>query len=306
MGVFVAILVGCCVLGFPTLASHILDWQHSLTRYVAGGQHLVDRTLLMLEGHWSVLADAGIAAKASTQLSYWSSHFVDEQLESVVMSAGSWLPILLLAPFITFFQLRDGRRFKHFISNAVPNAFFEKTLFLLNEVDRTTRAYFQGLIKLTILDTITLATGLSLMGMPTPLALALICAILAWVPFVGSVVGGLMVVMVAATDFPAQPGMAYGAVVLFIVVRILDDFVYMPMTVGKSLHMHPLLTVLMIFIGGAIAGISGLMLVLPLLGVIMVVGGTIGEIVNDPRLMARHRNARALQKKQASVDLVEP
>jgi predicted PurR-regulated permease PerM len=202
--------------------------------------------------------------------------------------------------------VRDGRRFKHFISNAVPNAFFEKTLFLLNEVDRTTRAYFQGLIKLTILDTITLATGLSLMGMPAPLALALICAILAWVPFVGSVVGGLMVVMVAATDFPDQPTMAYGAVVLFIIVRILDDFVYMPMTVGKSLHMHPLLTVLMIFIGGAIAGISGLMLVLPLLGVIMVVGGTVGEIVNDPRLMARHRNARMLQKKQASADLVEP
>ncbi|MBX9848327.1 MAG: AI-2E family transporter, partial [Rhodocyclaceae bacterium] len=66
------------------------------------------------------------------------------------------------------------------------------------------------------------------------------------------------------------------------------------------------LTVLMIFVGGTIAGITGLMLVLPLLGVFMVVGGTIGEILNDPRLMARHRNARALQKKQASADLIEP
>lgn len=306
MGTLVAVLVTAMVLGFPWLATHMIDWQASLARYISGGLQLVDRSLLMLEGYWSVLADAEIAAKVSTQLNYWSTNFADQQVESVLMSAGSWLPILLLVPFITFFQLRDGRRFKDFISDAVPNAFFEKSLFLLHEVDRTTRAYFHGLIKLTVLDTITLAAGLAFMGMPAPLALGFICAVFAWIPYVGSIAGGVLVVMVAATDFPGQPGMAYAAVALFIVVRMLDDFVYMPLTVGKSLHMHPLLTVLMIFVGGTIAGITGLMLVLPLLGVIMVVGGTIGEIVNDPRLMARHRNARALQKKQASADLVEP
>ena len=306
MGTLVGLLVVATVLGFPWLASHMIDWQASMGRYIQGGLQLVDRSLLLLEGYWTVLAEAELAAKVSTQLNYLSASFADEQVDSIVMGAGTWLPVLLLVPFITFFQLRDGRRFKDFISDAVPNAFFEKTLFLLNEVDRTTRAYFHGLMKLTVLDTVTLAAGLFLMGMPAPIALGLICAVFAWIPYVGSIAGGVLVVMVAATDFPDQPGMAYAAVVLFIVVRMLDDFIYMPLTVGKSLHMHPLLTVVMIFVGGAIAGVPGLMLVLPLLGVIMVVGGTIGEIMNDPRLMARHRNARALQKKQASADLVEP
>jgi hypothetical protein len=39
----------------------------------------------------------------------------------------------------------------------------------------------------------------------------------------------------------------------------------MPLTLGRSLHIHPLVTVLMIFIGGALSGVAGLMLVLPLL-----------------------------------------
>lgn len=306
MGLFVTAMVVWCVLGLPWIASHVLDWQHSFDRYVNGFILLVDRTLIMLESHWAVLADADIAAKATAKLKYWSSSFATEQVEVAVLSAGSWLPIIFLVPFITFFMLRDGRRFKDFISDAVPNAFFEKTLFLLHEVDRTTRAYFQGLMKLTVLDTFTLGAGLAMLGLPAPLALGLIAAVLAWIPFVGSIAGGTLVVMVAATDFPGQPGVAYATAALFISVRLLDDFIFMPMTVGKSLHMHPLLTVLMIFIGGAVAGVSGLMLVLPLLGVIMVVGGTIGEIVNDPRLMARHRNARALQRKQASADLIEP
>lgn len=160
MGSFVTLLTVCTVLLFPLVASHMIDWQASLVRYISGGLELLNRTLFLMEEHWSVLADAHIAQKVSTRLAYWSQHFVNDHVESIVLGAGSWLPVLLLVPFITFFQLRDGRRFKHFISDAVPNAFFEKTLFLLNEVDRTTRSYFQGLVKLTILDTITLAAGL--------------------------------------------------------------------------------------------------------------------------------------------------
>ena len=110
-------------------------------------------------------------------------------------------------------------------------------------------------------------------------------------------------VLVAATDFPDAPGMAYWAVALFGLVRLLDDFVYMPLTVGKSLELHPLVTVLMIFVGGAVAGVAGLMLVLPVLGVVIVIGETIGVIVTDPRLMARHRHALALRREQASSDL---
>ena len=90
--------------------------------------------------------------------------------------------------------------------------------------------------------------------MPGALVLGLMAAVLAWVPFVGSVIGCVIVVLVAATDFPADPWVVYAAVALFLFVRLLDDFVFMPLTVGRSLHMHPLPTVLLIFVGGAVAG----------------------------------------------------
>jgi predicted PurR-regulated permease PerM len=93
---------------------------------------------------------------------------------------------------------------------------------------------FQGLIKLTVLDTC-LAVGLWFTRDSSPLLLGLICAVLAWVPFVGSIIGCVLVVMVAATDFPGSPGIAYWAIGLFVVVRLLDDFVFMPLTIGRSL-----------------------------------------------------------------------
>ena len=77
----------------------------------------------------------------------------------------------------------------------------------------------------------------------------------------------------------------------------------MPITVGRNLRMHPLVTVVMIFAGGAVAGVAGLMLVLPVLGVVRVVGETVGIVITDARLIARHRHARTLHRKAAAEDL---
>ena len=302
MTVFLLVATAIVLVATPWITAHAADWQGVVTRYLDGGLQLLERSLRGLESSWSVLRDARLAETVAAKLQN-SAGSATEYLEPVLMGVMAWAPSLLLAPFLAFFFLRDGRRFKSFLGAAVPNAFFERTLSLLHDVDQTLRAYFQGLIKLTVLDTVTLAGGLWLLGIPGPLLLGLICAVLAWIPYVGSIVGGLLVVLVAATDFPGQSAMAYWAVALFIVVRMLDDFVYMPLTIGKSLHMHPLITVLMIFVGGAVAGIAGLMLVLPLLGVVMVIGETIAAVVADERLIARHRHAQALRRAAASADL---
>lgn len=290
-------------MSLPWVAAHAVDWQVSAARYLDGGLNLLIATLRELERHLSFLANAGLSERAATQIEHFTAHFAEQYLTSAAITMAAWAPALFLAPFLTFFMLRDGWRFKRFISRAVPNAFFERTLYLLNQVDRTARNYFIGLLQLTLLDTLCLALGLWLLGVSAPLFLGLLTAVLAWVPYVGSILGCLLVVLVAATDFPGQPQAAYGAVVLFLFVRLLDDFFFMPMTIGKNLKMHPLLTILMIFVGGAVAGVPGLMLVLPVLGVTMVFGETIGRVVTDERLRARHRHAKALRVAEAARGL---
>jgi predicted PurR-regulated permease PerM len=275
-----------------------------VSRYLEGGFDLLDSTLRALEQAWNPLASAKLADTVARRLHAASDHLV-QYVEPLLLGAMTWAPSLLLAPFLAYFFLRDGQRFKRFVLDAVPNAMFERSLYLLDKVDRTQRAYFVGLIKLTVLDTFTLAAGLALISVPNALALGLICALLAWIPYVGTIVGGLLVVLVVATDFPGEPSMAYWAIALFTVARLLDDFVYMPMTIGKSLNMHPLIAVLMIFVGGAIAGVPGLMLVLPLMGVVMVFGATIGEVVTDDRLVARYRHGRELARRAAAQGLAD-
>lgn len=303
MAAFVAVVALALMALAPWITARAVQWQDSLDRYVAAGVSLIEQTVASLELRHAVLAKAQAAATLRAQLGALTDDFAQRHAGEFVMAAFTWAPSLLLAPFLAYFFLRDGRRFKRFLGRAVPNAYFERTLVLLHDVDRTAHAYFQGLLKLTVLDAAALALGLALLGMSAPVALGLLTAVLAWVPYVGSILGCVVIVLVAATDFPGNPSLAYGAVVLFILVRLLDDFVFMPMTIGRSLRIHPLLSVVMIFVGGALAGVAGLMLVLPVLGVVMVIGETVGRVVTDPRLRARHDHARRLRANQAAADL---
>ena len=300
-----AIAVGsaAALLAFPWTSAHLVAWQESGERYVQGGLHLIVDTLEWMERSYAWMEKAHLSRQLLANMAELGDRFVSSYLASALMTAAAWVPSLLLVPFLVFFFLRDGLRFKMFLSRAVPNAFFERTLYLLDRVDHTARQYFQGLIKLTVLDTVCLAGGLWLIGVSAPLVLGLLTAVLAWVPYVGSILGCVLVVMVAATDFPGNPAIAYATVGLFVGVRLLDDFIFMPLTIGRSLKLHPLLTVVMIFVGGAVAGVAGLMLVLPLLGVVTVLGETVGEVVTDPRLRARHVHARDLVRRQVTQDL---
>jgi predicted PurR-regulated permease PerM len=67
--------------------------------------------------------------------------------------------------------------------------------------------------------------------------------------------------------------------------------------------MHPLVSVLLLFIGGAVAGVLGLIIVLPLAGVVMVIVDSVSRIVLDRRLMARFAYARRLRSMSANADL---
>ena len=284
----------------PVAAAHATDWKETLMRYLRGGLTFVQKTQESLAQTMPLLHQPTLL-ESSMDLDAIAEQFADKYLGALLLQMVHWLPSLLLMPYLTYFLLQDGNRFKKHLIRSVPNAFFEKTLLLVDRIDNSLQSFFVGLMKLTFLDTVCLALGLWLLGVSFPLLLGLIAAVLAWVPYVGSVAGCILVVLFAATDFPTQLGITYGCILLFLGVRMLDDFVFLPLTIGRSLRIHPVLSVLMLFLGAAVAGPTGLFLVLPLWGVVTIVTETLGQIVTDPRLTRRFRQVRQLRMRLADT-----
>ncbi len=302
-GAFLLALSGLLLLLYPMILAKADDLQVTVAHYLSGGYSLIDGLMANMEQKLSFARKAHLANAVKSHALSMQEHFAEEHLAGILITLAAWLPSVLLVPVITYFLLKEGGNFRKFLGQAVPNAFFEKTLYLSHAVDRAARLYFIGLIKLTLIDIFMLFIGLWALGLPSPLLLATIAGIIGQIPYLGPLLGGLMILLVAGTDFPGDVSIAYGVILLFAAIRLLDDFVFMPAVVGKSLRLHPLLSVLMLFIGGAIADVAGLMLALPILGIVMLLGETLEFILTDPRLRARHAFALKLREHAARRDL---
>jgi predicted PurR-regulated permease PerM len=294
MGTFFLITLVLVVRAGLGVAARIAEWQSGTARYVEAGQNLMRRTITSIEQRIPALQRAPLGAPFERPIDESAGELAMKHLGPIAIGVLEWTPSLLLVPYLTYFMLKDGSRLKKYLVRGVPNAFFEKTLLLFERLDESLQNYFQGLLRLMLLDTISLAAGLWILGISHPFLLGWGCAMLALIPYVGSIVGCIVVVLVAAADYPDRAGMAYGCLGLFLAVRLLDDFVYMPLTVGRKMHLHPVLGVLMLFLGAAVAGATGLVLALPVLGTVAVVGEVIAQIVTDKRLRARYRQAKGL------------
>ncbi len=191
-GILFLATVLALILFLPVATAHATDWKDTMTRYLQGGLTFVKKTQEALAQTMPLLPQQ-TRLGPSTDLDAIAGQFAEKYLGSLLLQMVHWLPSLLLMPYLTYFLLQDGNRFKKHLIRSVPNAFFEKTLLLVDRIDNSLQNFFVGLMKLTFLDTVSLALGLWLLGVSFPLLLGFIAAVLAWVPYVGSVVGCILV-----------------------------------------------------------------------------------------------------------------
>ena len=269
-------------------------WQTDFNGYITGGENLLKKTAESLEKIIPIFKSMDLSTQVDQNIHQITDRFAEKNLLPITLQLLKWLPSLLLIPYIIYFMLNESTRLKKYIIKSVPNAFFEKALLLFSRLDVSLQNYFQGLLLLTLLDAVCLAFGLGILGITNAIWLGLAAAVLAWIPYVGSVIGCILVVLITATDYPENAWTPYSCLLLFLGVRLLDDFIFLPLTIGRKLHVHPLLSVLMLFLGATVAGATGLILALPLFGVVAVIGETVSQVVTDRKLRARYKTARQL------------
>jgi len=109
--------------------------------------------------------------------------------------------------------------------------------------------------------------GLSLLGVKGAVLIGIFAGLMNAVPYVGPIVGAIPGMISLMMD-PTASMPWWSVAVLFAAVHLVDNAVIYPMTVGKSLNLPPFAVILGILFGGTIAGIPGMFLTVPLLGII--------------------------------------
>jgi len=193
-----------------------------------------------------------------------------QYLSGVFAFTGNILASVVVLPIYIFFMTMYREKVKKFICKVTPN---EKDSYVMKVASKTAKVsqkYIQGLlIDISILAVLN-STGFLLLGIDYAILLGVLAAILNLIPYVGVLIGSIFPVMIALLTKDST-SVAFGALAVCLVVQFLDNNFLTPKIVGSSVSINPLATLIAIIVGGLLWGLAGMMLFIPILGMLKVI-----------------------------------
>jgi predicted PurR-regulated permease PerM len=182
-------------------------------------------------------------------------------LSNVVASILAALSTLVIAVFIGLYVGASPERYRNGLLQLVPMERRPRAGEVLDALYDALRGWLTGtLINMTVIGVVT-TIGLSLLGVPLPLALGLLAFALEFIPFLGPILAAIPAVLMALT---VEPRLAGYTVLLYFAVQQFEEYALVPYVYHRSVHLPPALTIAAQIVLGTLLGILGLIFATPL------------------------------------------
>lgn len=131
---------------------------------------------------------------------------------------------------------------------------------VINQLEKKLGGWARGqLILMTIIGFSTFI-GISLLGIPFALPLAILAGILEIVPYIGPIIAAVPIIVIG---FSISPFMGFAAFALAFLIQQLENYILVPKVMEKSVGVSPIIILLSLAIGFRIAGVVGILISVP-------------------------------------------
>jgi predicted PurR-regulated permease PerM len=207
-------------------------------------------------------------------------HAVVSVTRSIVTGVAGLVTII----FMTLFMLLEGPRWVERFYASLESESERRWRDVGYQIYRTVGGYVTGNLVISFIAGTATTIMLLILGIPFPVALGLLVAILDLIPLAGATLAAIIVTLVALTQ-----GTTEGVVVLifFIVYQQLENHVLQPVVYGRTVQLSPLVVLIAVLIGAEIAGVLGALGAIP-------IAGSIQVLITDWQRNRREQRARQL------------
>ena len=179
----------------------------------------------------------------------------------------AWL--LVVVPLLSIFFLKDGRAFSEVLLALVQSRPQRELLQgVLSDLNQMLAHFIRAQLSLAALTFLVYSAVLALLRVPYALVLGTLGGLLEFVPVVGPLAAGVVIIGVAVL-------MGYKhwlALLVFLGLwRLIQDYVNSPRIMGQSMELHPLAAIFGVMAGGEVAGILGIFLSIPVMASLRIV-----------------------------------
>lgn len=240
------------LLNIEQLQGNIEDLYFQLTNYFGINSYDVERSL-----------------KESNLLTKLDYSIIPNFINSVVSGFGSFSIGLFSVIFIAFFLLKDSKLMEQGIMVFVPDSKEARSKKSFEKIKTLLSRYFVGLIFQILILFVIYTIVLLVFGVKNAIVIAFLCALLNLIPYVGPLVGGILMLTLTMSSFLGEsfsnvilPKTTY-VMIGFIFGQLVDNFFSQPFIFSKSVKSHPLEIFLVIIIAGILFGVVGMIVAIP-------------------------------------------
>lgn len=262
--VTIGLVVSLIILAGSTIINEFNQLIKELPRVLT----IVEKTItdLINSGNLDFLSNVNAIEKATNFIEKTVS-VLGGGLFSGISTVISTVTALLLVPFILFYFLKDDRLFANKIISLFPKKYRNETKDVLIDIDKTLSSYITGQAMICLIIGVLMYFGYLIIGLKYALVLALFSMFAAIIPFLGPILGVIPAILV---------GLSYNyliivkILVVMILVQQLEGSLITPQIMGKRIHTHPVMIIMVILISASLFGFLGILLAIPTYAVLKV------------------------------------
>lgn len=243
----------------PPLVSQLSELSATLPEYA----DKIQRYLASPETAGNTSLVQKVVGNISEQLSQLSNQLVNITF-GLISGIFSVMTVIVLSAYL----LIDEKGIRNFIYSLLPIERKNDIANAVNKVGDKLGAWLRGQLLLMVIIGAITSLWVSLLGLPYVLPLGLWAGLTEVLPFVGPILGGIPIVIIAFLDSPVKALIAVG---LIAVTQQIESNFIVPKVMQKSVGLSPVIVILALLIGAKLFGIVGAILAVPVAAAISVI-----------------------------------
>ncbi len=190
-------------------------------------------------------------------------------ITNFLLSIFSRIVNIVLIPILAFYFLKDVDKFKNILISIIPKFCRKEVINIAKDIDEVLSGFIRD--QLIVAGLVGILTTISLLILRVEFAVivGMIAGLTDIIPYFGPVVG-----IVPALIFASLGGInkVLWVIFIFIIIQQIESGIISPRVMGQNIGIHPIVVILSLIIAGKFFGIFGLLIAVPVVGIIKVIG----------------------------------
>jgi predicted PurR-regulated permease PerM len=264
------VIISIVVLSGVTLSKRVMEESSELGNQAALITKTAKTQINSLPDYVKPTVDDAISTFESTKTFSYSSIF------SIFPKAFTGIISLIIFLFSAFYFLKEGKNMFEKALTFVPNDYKIEVEILIRRINLVLGKYLRGQVFLVFFVSAVLFILLTILGVKFSLILAVFTGFAEIVPIIGPIVAVVVAAAVAFFGGTANFGLSpvqlvIWVVIVYTVVRQVQDYFVTPLIMGKITELHPLVILFAVIAGEHVGGILGLILAVPVAAIVKII-----------------------------------